>query len=87
MLSRAELFAGRYRLGVCLKSGHGVDTFLAIDEANESEVVVKSIVPHLIHDAARLRFEHETHVLRQLTGTGLVGLYDAGVTYEHWYLV
>ena len=87
MLSHAELFADRYRLGVCLKSGHGVETYLAIDETTTSEVVVKLIVPHLIHDAARLRFEHETHVLRQLSGTGLVGLYDAGVTDEHWYLV
>ncbi|MCW2751972.1 MAG: kdpD1 [Aeromicrobium sp.] len=83
----SELFAGRYRLGASLKSGHGVDTFLAVDETNQSQVVLKSIFPHLIHDAARLRFEHETKVLRRLSGTGLAGLYDAGVTDDHWYLV
>jgi diguanylate cyclase (GGDEF)-like protein/PAS domain S-box-containing protein len=83
----SELFAGRYRLGRSLKSGHGVDTFLAVDDTNQSQVVLKSIFPHLIHDAARLRFEHETKVLRRLSGTGLAGLYDAGVTDDHWYLV
>ncbi|MEO6605456.1 MAG: protein kinase [Aeromicrobium sp.] len=85
--NRPALFAARYRLGRCLKSGHGVDTYMAIDDTTGAQVVLKSIVPHLIHDAARLRFEHETQVLRQLSGTGLVSLYDAGVTDDHWYLV
>ncbi len=85
--ARQELFAERYRLGRCLKSGHGVDTYLAVDETNSAHVVLKSIVPHLIHDAARLRFEHETQVLRRLAGTGLTSLYDAGVTDDCWYLV
>ncbi|MDR7085775.1 diguanylate cyclase (GGDEF)-like protein/PAS domain S-box-containing protein [Aeromicrobium panaciterrae] len=85
--ARPELFAGRYRLGKCLKSGHGVETYLGVDETTSTQVVLKSIVPHLIHDAARLRFEHETQVLRRLSGTGLATLYDAGVTDGHWYLV
>ncbi len=85
--ARPELFAGRYRLGQCLKSGHGVDTYLAVDETTSTQVVLKSIVPHLIHDAATLRFEHETQVLKKLSGTGLTSLYDAGITGEHWYLV
>ncbi|MBC7630851.1 EAL domain-containing protein [Aeromicrobium sp.] len=82
-----DLFAGRYQLGEALKSGNGVDTFLAVDTWNATQVVLKSIVPLLIHDAARLRFEHETRVLRELSGTGLTGLYDAGVSDDHWYLV
>ncbi len=87
MQPSSELFAGRYRLGSCLKSGHGVDTYEAVDDATQTPVVVKAIVPHLIHDAARLRFEHETQVLRKLSGTGLASLYDAGVAHDHWYLV
>jgi diguanylate cyclase (GGDEF)-like protein/PAS domain S-box-containing protein len=85
--TRPELFAGRYRLGRCLKSGHGVETYLAVDDTSSAQVVLKSIVPHLIHDAARLRFEHETQVLKKLSGAGLTSLYDAGVTADHWYLV
>lgn len=85
--ARPELFAGRYQLGKCLKSGHGVETYLGVDESTTTQVVLKSIVPHLIHDAARLRFEHETQVLRRLSGTGLATLYDAGVADGHWYLV
>ena len=84
--ARVDVFAGRYVLSECLKSGHGVDTHLAVDITTQTQVVLKAIVPHLIHDAARLRFEHETKVLRLLSGTGLIGLYDAGVTDEHWYL-
>lgn len=80
-------FAGRYELGRALKRGNGVDTFLAVDTLSDTKVVLKSIAPQLIHGAARLRFEHETHVLRQLVGKGLTGLHDAGVTDDHWYLV
>ncbi|MEV7397160.1 EAL domain-containing protein [Aeromicrobium sp. NPDC092404] len=82
----AELFAGRYLLGACLKSGHGATTFRAIDTRTRSDVVLKTITPGAIHDLARLRFEHETRVLRGLTGDGLVGLSDAGVADQHWYL-
>ncbi|MEO6470557.1 MAG: hypothetical protein ABIR57_01895, partial [Aeromicrobium sp.] len=72
----AKLFAGRYDLGETLKHGNGVDTFRAIDTLSGRDVVVKAIEPETIHAAARLRFEHETQVLRHLTGTGLTGLCD-----------
>ena len=74
-----HLFASRYLLQQSLKSGNSVDTFLAIDTLTDDTVVLKSIVPGQNHDAARLRFEHETQVLRQLSGIGLTGLHDAGV--------
>ena len=80
-------FAGRYALGRALKCSNGVDTFLAVDTFTGTDVVLKSIDPLLIHAAARLRFEHETHVLRQLTGPGLTGLHDAGLAEDRLYLV
>ena len=83
----SRLFADRYELGRSLKSGNGVDTFLAVDRTSGTAVVVKSIDPDVIHAAARLRFEHETHVLRRLQGTNLTGLYDAGEAEGHLFLV
>ena len=59
-------FAGRYLIGEPLKRGNGVDTFRAVDTLTVSDVVLKFIDPAVIHAAARLRFEHETQVLRQL---------------------
>jgi diguanylate cyclase (GGDEF)-like protein/PAS domain S-box-containing protein len=80
-------FAGRYVIGKDLKRGNGVDTFLAADVLTGTSVVVKSIDPKVIHDAARLRFEHETQVLRRLSGPGLTGLHDAGTADDRLYLV
>lgn len=79
-------FAGRYHLRRVLKQGNGVDTYLAADRSTGTDVVLKVIDPHVIHAAARLRFEHETQVLRRLSGPGLTGLHDAGVTAERIYL-
>ena len=80
-------FAGRYVLGDALKRGNGVDTLRAVDTMTDLDVVLKSIDPSVIHAAARLRFEHETQVLRRLTGPGLTGLYDAGVAEDRLFLV
>ena len=80
-----ELFAGRYQLLADLKRGNGVDTYLSVDASTSTQVVVKCIDNEGVHAAARLRFEHETRVLRQLTGTGLTGLYDAGSAADRLY--
>jgi diguanylate cyclase (GGDEF)-like protein/PAS domain S-box-containing protein len=90
--SRSELvadglFADRYALGRVLKRGNGVDTFLAEDTRTGVEVVLKSIDAQAVHSAARLRFEHETRVLRQLSGGGLAGLHDSGEVDNRLYLV
>ncbi|WP_183101174.1 serine/threonine-protein kinase, partial [Nocardioides pelophilus] len=69
------------------KRGHGVDTYLATDTRTGAEVVLKAIDSQVVHAAARLRFEHETRVLRQLTGTGLAELYDSGEADNRLYLV
>ena len=87
LTAAASRFAGRYFLGSPLKCGNGVETFAAFDGATGMDVVVKTIDPTAIHATARMRFEHETHVLRQLSGTGLTGLHDAGTSDGLLYLV
>ena len=77
-MATASRFAGRYFLGSPLKRGNGVETYPAVDAATGMDVVVKTIDPTAIHATARMRFEHETHVLRRLSGSGLTGLHDAG---------
>lgn len=67
-------FAGRYELIETLKSGNGVDAFLARDAVTGLSVVIKSIDPAGVHPTVRLRFEHETQVLRELTQFHLTGL-------------
>ena len=82
-----DLFAGRYALGRVLKRGNGVDTIVAEDTRTGTEVVLKSIDAQVVHAAARLRFEHETRVLRQLSGSGLAELHDSGEADNRLYLV
>ena len=84
---RTEDIAERYAVVRTLKSGNGVETLLAVDTRTGSDVVVKWIDPVFVPLAARLSFEHETQVLRHLTGAGLVGLHDAGQSGGRLYLV
>lgn len=64
-----------------------MDTFQARDIQTGRDIVVKSIDPGIVHAAARLRFEHETQVLRELNGAGLPGLYDGGMADGRLFLV
>ena len=85
--SGSALFADRYRTRRVLKSGNGVDTWLADDTITGDAVVLKLVDPAYVHGAARLRFAHETQVLRALAGLGLPGLCDAGETDDRLFLV
>ncbi len=85
--THGAVFGGRYRIERSLKSGNGVDTFLARDLGTDNAVVLKSIDPTVVPAAARLRFQHESVVLRELSGTGLTGLLDAGSADDWLYLV
>jgi len=82
-----EVFDGRYLVERSLKSGNGVDTFLAHDLRTDTAVVLKSIDSSVVHAAAWLRLEHESVVLRHLSGTGLPGLHDANFSEDRIYLV
>ncbi len=81
------LFAGRYALSRALKRSNGVETWSAQDRRTGADVVVKSIDAGIVHAAARLRFEHESGVLRQLSGRGVAELYDSGQVDDRLYLV
>lgn len=82
-----RLFRGRYLIERTLKSGNGVSTCLAEDVGDGTAVVLKVIEAAHVPGAARLRFLHETRVLRALSGPGLPGLYDAGEVDGRLYLV
>jgi len=81
-----DAFAGRYVLGRILKSGNGVETREALDLDAGTDVVLKVIDPAYVHPAARMRFLHETQVLRELSGPGITRLYDAGTADDRLYL-
>ena len=85
-LDAGDLFADRYRVLRELKTGNGVETVLAHDVTNSAQVVLKIIDPNFVHPAARLRFQHETQVLRELSGLGICTLYDAGQSTDRMYL-
>ena len=84
---RTTVWAQRYRLVRPLKMSNGVETLLAVDGTTGTRVVLKSIDPAYVPPAAKMRFEHETHVLRALAGAGLVGLHDAGSSDGRLFLV
>src|SRR3954470_7465657 len=72
------LVAGRFRVVRTLKSAHGVDTLLAIDERHDAQAILKSVPVDGLPTGARLRLEHEATVLSRLSGPGLSGLLDVG---------
>ena len=81
------MFAGRFVLGPVLKRGNGSRHLPGRGHRDRVDVVVKSIDAQVVHAAARLRFEHETRVLRQLSGSGLAELYASGEVDNRLYLV
>src|SRR5690348_4885124 len=74
------LFADRYQLRATAKTGNGIDTVFAWDVTDGTEVVLKIIDPALVRPAVRMRFQHETEVLRNLSGLGICSLHDAGAS-------
>ncbi|MEO6886886.1 MAG: AAA family ATPase, partial [Jatrophihabitantaceae bacterium] len=82
----AELFAGRFDVQRQLKSGNGVETLLAVDVLSGTVVVLKVIDLAAVQLAARMRFDHETRVLRELSGVGLCRLYEAGQSGDRLFL-
>jgi two-component system sensor kinase len=83
----AALVAGRYRTQRLLKAGHGVETWSGVDERTGDLVVLKTAELAGVPLAARLRFEHETRVLRSLQQEGVQLLLDSGVDDTTGFLV
>ena len=83
----AAIFDSQYAVVRPLRAGNGVNTYLAVDSETGASVVVKAIDLALVQPAVRIRFEHETQVLRRLTGLGLGRLIDAGQIDDRLFLV
>ncbi|HVU91336.1 MAG TPA: AAA family ATPase, partial [Jatrophihabitans sp.] len=79
-------FADRFELVRLLKQGNGVSTHLAVDGRSGRPAVLKTFDPAAINAAVPARFEHETRVLRELTGAGVCALLDAGEADGRLYL-
>ena len=77
---RRARFADRYDLIRLLKQGNGVATYLATDAIDDATVVVKVFDADSVRPGMRARFIHETRVLSELSGLGLLALHDAGQT-------
>ena len=80
------LFAGRYQVRATAKTGNGIDTVFAWDITDRTEVVLKIIDPTYVRPAVRMRFQHETEVLRNLSGLGICTLHDTGAAGDLLYL-
>ena len=83
----AVVLGSRYEIVRPLRVGNGVNTYLAMDTETGGSVVVKAIDQAVVHAGVRIRFEHETQVLRRLAGLGLGRLVDAGRAGDRLFLV
>ena len=81
-----NLFADRYRFRRLIKHGNGVATYLAHDALTGDTVVIKVFEQDAVHPGMRARFLHETRVLGELSGLGLLALHDAGQVGDALYL-
>ncbi|HVU73255.1 MAG TPA: EAL domain-containing protein [Mycobacteriales bacterium] len=80
-------FPARFTAHRLLKTGLGVETHLGTDNETGQAVVIKTVEVERVHVSTRLRFEHETAVLRALAISGLRPVLDAGVDGDKLYLV
>jgi serine/threonine-protein kinase len=79
-------FAGRYDVVKPLKASKAAQSLLAVDSVTAHQVVLKVFESAALDPNAHARFQHETRILRELSGTGLCALHDAGQTDTHHYL-
>ena len=60
------VLSGRFRFDRLLKSSRGVETYVAVDLSDGTQVVIKQVAVAEVHGAVRARLEHEAEVLRRL---------------------
>jgi serine/threonine protein kinase len=86
--SRDDRMIGRrYQVLRTLKSGIDTETLLATDLTNRTTVVIKTAEAASFSATARMRLEHETHVLTQIKNGQFTLLLDYGATDDQVYLV
>ena len=81
------LLAGRYECLQMLKSGNGVETYLANDLETATQVVVKVLLADQVAPAVRIRLEHEAAVLARMSKGSFKPLLDYGAEGETVFLV
>src|SRR5258707_15318109 len=61
-----RVFGGRYQVLKTLKNAHDTETLLASDLTQGSTVVIKTTRASSFSATARMRLDHEAHVLSQI---------------------
>ncbi len=82
-----RLIAGRYQILRVLKPGDDTETLLATDLTRETNVVIKTAAAASFSASARMRLEHEAHVLSQIKNGLFAPLLDSGSEGDQVYLV
>ena len=82
-----RMIAGRYQVLRSLKHGDDTETLLATDLTRETDVVIKTAAAASFSASARMRLEHETHVLSQIKNGLFAPLLDSGTDGDQVFLV
>jgi two-component system sensor kinase len=82
-----RILGGRYQVLRLLKNGHDTETLLAADLTRGNSVVIKTVAHASFSATARMRLEHEAHVLAQIKHGPFTPLLDHGSTADQVYLV
>src|SRR5262245_57546816 len=83
----ARIFGGRFQVERLLKHGHGVATWLGVDQHQDRAVVIKTAARDSLSLGAQMRLEHEAGVLRQIRSPFIAALLDLGWQDDLLYLV
>ena len=85
--SDRRVIGDRYQVIRRLKHGDDTETLLATDLTRDTNVVVKTAAASSFSASARMRLEHEAHVLSQIKNGLFAPLLDSGSEGDQVYLV
>lgn len=86
-LPESRIVGGRYELKRRLKSSTDSATYLAADTTAGTTVVVKTTVASALSASAKMRLEHEAHILSQIGQGVFAPLLDVGFEADETYVV
>jgi signal transduction histidine kinase/DNA-binding response OmpR family regulator/tetratricopeptide (TPR) repeat protein len=86
-LQDPRVIGGRYQVLRLLKHGGDTETLLATDRTRVTKVVIKTAAATSFSASARMRFEHEAHVLSQIKNGLFAPLLDFGCEGGQLYFV
>ncbi len=82
-----RMIAGRYQVLRSLKHGDDTETLLATDLTRDTSVVIKTAAAASFSASARMRLEHEAHVLSQIKNGLFSPLLDSGTDGDQVFLI